>query len=382
MKTGFWDSEANKFTLYGAVFGLLFPIIATVIQAYTHYGVLTWDAIVGVQRTDPLLWIIDSAPFFLGLFARFAGWRQDQLKRIIQQKMTAVEVEEDKLEDARQFAGVLTFLGAALIGVVLFLAIIWLQSLISTTLAELPPTAPADSALGSAPTSQVALAPVLTSTVALAPQIVVLDTPVATPVPAVVVVTVTVVADPATSTPLPLPTNTQLPDPVATVTPVPTFTPTLLLNAVRLGVVDRSEANCSFFTEVATASWQQLLGVNVLVERFDNVEQLYAALANPTDPQRVDLTLCFVDPTDRGYLRQYPGSLNLIGKAFWQTDGAKLFALRGLLSPTVDEATQRCMNNFLANQNYGADSTLDMTAAQWLTANLEQVTTWLDCAVE
>lgn len=36
-----------------------------------------------VQKSSPLLWIIDSAPFWLGLFARLAGIRQDRLKQII-----------------------------------------------------------------------------------------------------------------------------------------------------------------------------------------------------------------------------------------------------------------------------------------------------------
>jgi len=35
-----------------------------------------------VQRTDPLLWIIDIAPFMLGLFAAIAGRRQDALRRL------------------------------------------------------------------------------------------------------------------------------------------------------------------------------------------------------------------------------------------------------------------------------------------------------------
>ena len=32
-----------------------------------------------IQETSPLIWIIDTAPFFLGLFASFAGAQIDKL---------------------------------------------------------------------------------------------------------------------------------------------------------------------------------------------------------------------------------------------------------------------------------------------------------------
>ena len=35
-----------------------------------------------VQATQPLHWVINTAPFFLGLFARLADRRQDQIARI------------------------------------------------------------------------------------------------------------------------------------------------------------------------------------------------------------------------------------------------------------------------------------------------------------
>lgn len=379
MKRGFWDSEANKFTLYGAVFGLLFPIIATVIQSYMRSGALTWEAIVAVQRTDPLLWIIDSAPFFLGLFARFAGWRQDQLKRVIQQTMSNVEIEEDRLEDARQFAGVLTFLGAALICVVLFLAIIWLQSLISTTLAGLPPTAPATGAV-----NEVAVVPTAptATTVAVAPQVVVINAPTATPVQAAAVITAAVATTTPVAPTLPPATPTALlVAPAATDTTAPP-TPPLPQDLIRLGLVERSDANCAFFTEVASAAWQQLLGVTVLVERFATVDELYAALTDPATANPVALTLCYVDPADRTYLRQYPGELSLVGKAFWQTDTNKLFAVRGRFTPSLPEREQRCINNFLANQSYGDGNALELAPEAWFAANAEQVNGWLDCAAE
>jgi GAF domain-containing protein len=42
----------------------------------------TLSSIAEIQAGDPLLWIIDTAPFFLGLFAAFAGRRQDRLQNL------------------------------------------------------------------------------------------------------------------------------------------------------------------------------------------------------------------------------------------------------------------------------------------------------------
>src|SRR5512138_1169502 len=71
----------RRYALIGAFFGFLFPAIGTVIEAvYRGYGV----SISGLARAQasPLLWIIDTAPFFLGVFLSIAGHRQDQILSI------------------------------------------------------------------------------------------------------------------------------------------------------------------------------------------------------------------------------------------------------------------------------------------------------------
>lgn len=70
-------TETQKYALAGAIFGFLFPAIATLIRLRVEGASLTVSNMVRVQSTDPLLWIIDTAPLFLGLFAAFAGRRQD-----------------------------------------------------------------------------------------------------------------------------------------------------------------------------------------------------------------------------------------------------------------------------------------------------------------
>jgi signal transduction histidine kinase/DNA-binding response OmpR family regulator len=74
-----FKSEANNYTLYGALFGLCFPVGATLVSSVMATGQLSVPGMLQAQAGDPLLWIIDSAPFWLGLFARLAGLRQDRL---------------------------------------------------------------------------------------------------------------------------------------------------------------------------------------------------------------------------------------------------------------------------------------------------------------
>ncbi len=67
----------RKYAIWGAFFGASFPVIGTVVEAVTRSGSLALANLVEGQRTTPLLWIIDTAPLFLGVLASLAGRQQD-----------------------------------------------------------------------------------------------------------------------------------------------------------------------------------------------------------------------------------------------------------------------------------------------------------------
>ena len=69
----------RKYALIGAGFGLVFPVFGTMIEAITRGYGLGLGGLVRAQIDSPLLWIIDTAPFFLGVFSSIAGRSQDQL---------------------------------------------------------------------------------------------------------------------------------------------------------------------------------------------------------------------------------------------------------------------------------------------------------------
>jgi GAF domain-containing protein len=90
-------TEAQKYTLAGALFGLMFPIIATLMRIANSNLPFKLSSVVTVQVTDSLLWIIDTAPFFLGLFAFIAGQRQDNYQKLnVELKQRENELENIK----------------------------------------------------------------------------------------------------------------------------------------------------------------------------------------------------------------------------------------------------------------------------------------------
>jgi PAS domain S-box-containing protein len=79
------DSKISKttlsYTLIGLAFGFLFPIIGTVINMWVAELPITLNSFLLAQASDPLLWIIDTAPIFLGGFAMLVGKRQDAVQK-------------------------------------------------------------------------------------------------------------------------------------------------------------------------------------------------------------------------------------------------------------------------------------------------------------
>jgi len=65
----------------GVAFGLVFPLVATGISILVAQLPFSLESALAVQKAEPLLWIIDTAPVFLGLFAVLAGRREDAFEQ-------------------------------------------------------------------------------------------------------------------------------------------------------------------------------------------------------------------------------------------------------------------------------------------------------------
>lgn len=94
--------ETFRYALTGAVFGFVFPLVATLLRLQSMDLPLTIANMITAQSGDPLLWIVDTAPLFLGLFAAIAGTRQDRLLALnaeLAAKSSGLEIVMQSLEE-------------------------------------------------------------------------------------------------------------------------------------------------------------------------------------------------------------------------------------------------------------------------------------------
>lgn len=94
------NNHQQRYALYGALFGCCFPLFGTLLESYMLYDHVTWELLVTVQREIELIWIIDTAPVFLGLFASFAGRQMD----LIEEKNREISERYEQLALLKEMA--------------------------------------------------------------------------------------------------------------------------------------------------------------------------------------------------------------------------------------------------------------------------------------
>jgi CheY-like chemotaxis protein len=90
----------RAYTLLGVLFGSLFPVVAILLGAFHTFGYIDWEVVKALHGGLPIYWIIDSAPFWLGMFAYFAGVRQDLLQQTIASRDEVIEARTEALQKA------------------------------------------------------------------------------------------------------------------------------------------------------------------------------------------------------------------------------------------------------------------------------------------
>ncbi len=90
-------SKSLSYALFGFLFGLCFPVVATLLRASQLEE--SWMVI---QQEEMLLWVIDTAPLFLAIFAGFAGFRHDQVTKLASGLEEQVAERTQAAEDANQ----------------------------------------------------------------------------------------------------------------------------------------------------------------------------------------------------------------------------------------------------------------------------------------
>jgi GAF domain-containing protein len=100
--TQLFKNEVRRYSFFGAAFGLTFPIVATLMKMVVLQMPFTLSSAIEIQKTDPVLWLVDTAPIVLGFFAALAGRRQDiliQLTTVLSLREKNLKVAQDTLEE-------------------------------------------------------------------------------------------------------------------------------------------------------------------------------------------------------------------------------------------------------------------------------------------
>jgi len=88
----------------GALFGGLFPIIAWVVDSAFQGSAASIEGLRTLHALNPLHYIIDTAPFFLGVMAALAGRKQDRLWGVNQALKQHTERLEHEIEEHERTA--------------------------------------------------------------------------------------------------------------------------------------------------------------------------------------------------------------------------------------------------------------------------------------
>ena len=96
----FFASMTARYLLMGIGMGLAFPLLGFLLEAWFSGLPITPAVFRALHISHPLLWIIDTAPFFLGFSFGLAGWRLDQFQTLAASLDQQLESKTAQLQQA------------------------------------------------------------------------------------------------------------------------------------------------------------------------------------------------------------------------------------------------------------------------------------------
>jgi two-component system sensor histidine kinase/response regulator len=93
-------SVTARYLLMGIGLGLFLPLASLLLEAMVTHLPMTLTTFMALHASHPWLWIIDTAPFFLGFSFGLAGWRLDQIKTLAASLDQQLEAKTTELRRA------------------------------------------------------------------------------------------------------------------------------------------------------------------------------------------------------------------------------------------------------------------------------------------
>jgi phosphoserine phosphatase RsbU/P len=92
----------GRYTIIGVLFGLCFPIGATLLECMLDAGPLTVANMLRVQARNPLLWIIDSAPVWIVVLTILVDSKQNRLKQYARSLKGVIGDQSSELAETKK----------------------------------------------------------------------------------------------------------------------------------------------------------------------------------------------------------------------------------------------------------------------------------------
>ena len=158
---------------------------------------------------------------------------------------------------------------------------------------------------------------------------------------------------------------------------IPTPLPT---NDIRFGVTDRY-VDCHASTEITRLVIKQELELESTLHFYDTVDELFMALAQSD----IDLTLCYLDPRDRGRIRGenkeiFGKHLTQIGSYYWDVGNSKLQIWSNGQRKASWRTQQPCLVSFLEHIRFTDPSLQQNTPQVWIQNHADKIRTWVNCS--
>jgi PAS domain S-box-containing protein len=97
--------KSIHYALFGVLFGVIFPLLASVISLLKSGNLISLSSLFQVQANEPVLWITDTAPLILGTLLYILGIRDERvetinnrLEKLVQERTLALQETNSRLE--------------------------------------------------------------------------------------------------------------------------------------------------------------------------------------------------------------------------------------------------------------------------------------------
>ena len=88
-------TKTAQYALYGALFGLIFPLGGMVLEILANGWQFTPQAFLEAHLESPVFWLLDIAPIVLGYFSSIIGRREDRLAQLAAQLEDQIDERTD-----------------------------------------------------------------------------------------------------------------------------------------------------------------------------------------------------------------------------------------------------------------------------------------------